>query len=319
MSSSLLSKPTVLVLGAGSIGIRHAGNLVAAGAHVSIADPVPERARAVQGVRAVPFDLDRLEGYDGIVVASPTAYHREQAEAAIGAGAHVLVEKPLATSTERLDQLLTAGTGRIMVGYNLRLHDPVRRLVSLVHDGRAGRPLSVRLWFGSYLPDWRAGVDYRGSYSARSDLGGGILLDASHELDLLLWILGERLEVVGAVVERLGDLEIDVEDTVRALLRHESGIVAEVALDLLSRRYRRGIEVIGDSATLRLDWARQVIEIEDRHEVRSEEAATPIDHSYEREARIFLAFVSGESEPPVDGFTAAASIRLAERILGAAR
>ena len=314
-----MSELSVLVLGAGSIGTRHASNLRAAGAAVSIADPVAERARAVPGVTAVPFDLGHLDGYDGIVVASPTAYHLEQAEAAVATGAHVLVEKPLATSTEGLAKLVTAGKGRLMVGYNLRLHEPVRRLVSLVHDGRAGRPLAVRIWFGSYLPAWRPGTDYRQSYSARSDLGGGILLDASHELDLLLWILGDAFEIVGAVVDRLGDLEIDVEDTVRALLRHETGVVAEIDLDLLSRRYRRGIEIIGDAATLRLDWARQVIEVEAGQTVETEGATTPIDESYRREARRFLDFTVGDSDPPVDGDTAAASVRLAERILAAAR
>lgn len=314
-----MSDLSILVLGAGSIGNRHAGNLRAAGATVSIADPVAERARAVPDVTAVPFDLDNLGGYDGIVVASPTAYHRQQAEAAVAAGAHVFIEKPIATSTEGLGELVAAGKGRIMVGYNLRLHDPVRRLVSLVHDGRAGRPFAVRLWFGSYLPAWRAGTDYRQSYSARSELGGGVLFDASHELDLLLWILGDGFEVLGAVVDRLGDLDIDVEDTVRALLRHQTGVVAEVALDLLSRRYRRGIEVVGDSATLRLDWARQVIEIEDGQAVEAEAAGTPVDQSYRQEARLFLEFIRGEAEPPVDGATAAASVRLAERILAAAR
>jgi predicted dehydrogenase len=314
-----LSDLSVLVLGAGSIGTRHAANLRAAGATVSIADPAAERARAVPDVTAVPFNLDRLEGYDGIVVASPTAYHRQQTEAAVAAGSYVLVEKPIATSTERLAELVAAGKGRIMVGYNLRLHDPVRRFVSLVHDGRAGRPLALRLWFGSYLPAWRAGTDYRQSYSARSELGGGVLMDASHELDMLLWILGDGFEVVGAVVDRFGDLEIDVEDTVRALLRHETGVVAEIALDLLSRRYRRGIEVVGDTATLRLDWARQVIEVEDGQTVETEAATTPVAESYEHEARLFLDFIRGQAEPSVDGDTGAASVRLAERILAAAR
>ena len=176
----------------------------------------------------------------------------------------MLVEKPLATGSDGLDDLVSAGKGRLMVGYNLRLHEPIRRLVDLVHGGRVGRVSSVRVWFGSWLPDWRPAVDYRTTYSARADLGGGVLFDAIHELDILVWLLGvEPFDVVGAVVDRLGPLEIDVEDTVKAVLRHSSGVAAEVSLDYLSRRYRRGIEVVGDAATVRLDWARSVLEIED--------------------------------------------------------
>jgi predicted dehydrogenase len=204
------------------------------------------------------------------------------------------------------------------VGYNLRLHDPVRRLVEMVHDGRAGRVSAVRLWFGSWLPGWRPSVDYRQTYSARADLGGGILSDAIHELDLLVWLLGTGpYEVVGAFVGRLGPLEIDVEDTVKALLRHHSGVVAEVSLDYLSRRYRRGIEVIGDRATVRLDWARAVLEVEDGDGVQADRADEPVGDSYARQAQRFLAFLAGEAEAPVDAEAGALSVRLAESIRAA--
>jgi predicted dehydrogenase len=307
--------PRILVLGAGSIGSRHARELCSVGADVDVADPDPSRSSAVGVGRAVPFDLDRLDGYDGIVVASPTTFHAEQARAALATGAWVLVEKPLATASDGLDELVSAGKGRLMVGYNLRLHEPIRRLVDLVHGGRAGRVSAVRVWFGSWLPDWRPGVDYRTTYSARADLGGGVLFDAIHELDILVWLLGvEPFDVVGAVVDRLGPLEIDVEDTVKAVLRHSSGVVAEVALDYLSRRYRRGIEVVGDAATVRLDWARSVLEVEDGGGIEVQAATEPVAASYALQAARFLAFVAGDAEPPVDGETAAASVRLAEAI-----
>src|SRR5207249_3470503 len=155
-----------------------------------------------------------------------------------------------------------------------------------------GAVSSIRVWFGSWLPDWRPAVDYRQSYSARAELGGGVLLDAIHELDLLVWLMGDAdFAVAGSIVARVGPLDIDVEDTVRALLRHSTGVVADVSLDYLSRRYRRGVEVIGDRATVRLDWARSVIEIEDRAQVDVEPVATSVDRSYELEAAHFLAFV----------------------------
>jgi predicted dehydrogenase len=309
----------VLVLGAGSAGARHATLLAGAGAAVSVADPDAARAAVVPGCEAVAFDLGRLDGYDGIVVASPSVFHAEQTAAALATGARVLVEKPLAASPDDAEPLAASGTGRLMVGYNLRLHAPVERAVALVHEGAAGRLSALRLWFGSWLPDWRPQVDYRSSYSARAELGGGILDDASHELDLLLWLLDRRLEVIGAVVERMGPLEIDVEDTVKALLRHEDGVAVELSLDYLSRRYRRGFEAVGDQATVRLDWARAVIEIEDDDGVHAEPADIPVAQSYRREAERFLSFVAGEADAPVDGEAGAAVVRLADQIRGAAR
>jgi predicted dehydrogenase len=308
-----------LVLGAGSAGARHARLLAAAGADVTVTDPDGQRAAAT-GLATVPFDLDALGSPDGIVIASPSVVHAEQALAALATGARVLVEKPLTAASDDVDDVVAAADGRVMVGYNLRLHEPLERVAALVADGRAGAVSSYRLWFGSWLPDWRPAVDYRTTYSARADLGGGVLMDAIHELDLLLWLAGDdRLTVRGAVVDRLGPLEIDVEDTVKALLQHADGAVAELSLDYLSRRYRRGVEVVGAEATIRLDWARQVLEVEDADGVAAETATTPVLDSYVRQAERFLAFVRDGTAPPVDAAEGARSVRMAAAIRRAAR
>ena len=306
------------MLGAGSAGSRHARLLAAAGAEVVVTDPDAPRA-AGTGLPTVPYDLDRLGTPEGIVVASPTVAHAEQTRAALATGARVLVEKPLAPSCTEADALVAAADNRVMVGYNLRLHAPLERLAALVADGRAGAVSSYRLWFGSWLPDWRPQVDYRTTYSARADLGGGVLMDAIHELDLLVWLAGDdRFTVVGAAVARIGPLDIDVEDNVKALLQHEDGALAEVALDYLSRRYRRGVEIIGSEATVRLDWARQVIEVETADTVETEAAAAPVLDSYERQAERFLTFLADGTPPPVDAAEGARSVRLADAIRRAA-
>jgi predicted dehydrogenase len=314
-----VTPPSVLVLGAGSAGSRHARLLGSAGAAVTITDPDSERATAT-ALATIPFDLDGIGGYDAVVVASPSVFHPEQTLAALATGAKVLVEKPLATHTEPLDAIVAAAGDRLMVGYNLRFHEPVARVVELVREGRVGRVHAAHVWFGSWLPDWRPTVDYRTTYSAQRALGGGVLLDAIHELDVLLWLFGDdQFAVEGAVVDRVGPLAIDVEDTVTAVLRHDSGAVVDLSLDYLSRRYRRGAEVIGAEATVRLDWARAVIEIEDASGVECLAADSPVSASYERQAEHFLRFVAGEAAPPVDADEGARSVRLAAAIRDAAR
>jgi predicted dehydrogenase len=297
----------VLVLGAGSIGRRHARNLAAAGASVAVADPV-----ATDGVTIAWDDADPA-AFAGVVVASPTVHHLDQAQAAIASGTRALVEKPLATTAAAATPL-QAANDRVRVGFNLRFHEPVRRLMDLVHEGRAGRVLSARLWFGHDLTAWRPGTDYRKSYSAQAALGGGVLLDAIHELDLAVWLLGPDLSVEGAVVSQVGDLDLDVEDTVRALLRTPDGAPVEIALDYLSKDYRRGIEVIGTEATIRLDWARKVLELDTGDGVEATVADSPVDRSYEAEAEAFLAWLDGTGDLPVDVDTALASLRLVDEI-----
>ncbi len=312
----------VLVVGAGSIGARHARNLRARGAEVVVVDADDERAAATAtavGCRSMPLPPLEEADFEAIVIATPTNLHAEQTRAALEGGARLLVEKPLGcTEAEVAD--LAAHRDRVMVGFNLRFHEPVRRVVELARSGAVGPVESVRLWFGSWLPDWRPQVDYRSTYSANAAQGGGVLLDAIHELDVLAWLAGEpgSLSIAGSVVATVGPLALDVEDTVRALFRHRDGWVAEVALDYLSRRYRRGIEVVGREATARFDWARAVIEVEGASTFASFPARHPVAASYELEADAFLAFVEHGTPPPVDAETALHSLRLTDAIRAAA-
>ena len=77
------------------------------------------------------------------------------------------------------------------VGYNLRCFPSLSRFRDLIHEDLFGKPLSVRCEIGQYLPDWRPTSDYRAGVSARSDLGGGALMELSHEIDYLSWIFGD--------------------------------------------------------------------------------------------------------------------------------
>lgn len=316
-----MSAPRVLVIGAGSIGSRHARNLVAAGASVTVTDPDAERAAAVGGATARPFDLGTIDGFDGIVVASPTSLHRVHLDAALRTGARVLVEKPLCLLDEldSLAELIARAEGRVMVGYNLRLHEPLERVHEALSRGLAGRVVAAHLWFGSWLPDWRPTVDHRTTYSAQRALGGGVLLDAIHELDEALWFFGDDLEVRYAFVDRVGTLDIDVEDTVKALLVADGVVPVEVSLDYLSRRYRRGVEIIGTDATIRYDWATRELTVEGASTRRVDVVDTPVDRSYEREAERFLRFVTDGTAPPVDAAAGATSLRLAARIAEVAK
>lgn len=306
-------RAAVLVVGAGSIGRRHATNLSALGAQVAISDVDNSR------LAHVPWPIVRLKhgiphGFDAVVIASPTTLHAQQAHEALATRAKVFVEKPLATSIDDAEHLVSVGGDRLMVGYNLRHHAPLERVAQLLGDGRIGRVTAYRFWFGQWLPDWRPGTDYRLSYSARSDLGGGVLHDAIHELDLAVWMTGASLRVAGATVGRLGPLEIDVEDTVRALLTTPEGAPVTVELDYLSRQYRRGVEMTGDLGTLSFDWATGDLVVRGPEETTVEHHDTPVAESYVREMAELLAFVEHGTVPRTTGAGALASLRLAEDI-----
>jgi predicted dehydrogenase len=311
----VIDRPRVLVLGAGSIGSRHASNIAVLGAEVTISDPNRDRAAAVASRigATVVSDPDPL-AFRGIVVASPSSMHSDHLTWALEANVPIYVEKPLVMSTSEVTDAIRAASDRIVVGYNLRFHAGYRLVRDLLLDGSLGSPVSARFWFGSHLPDWRPGVDYRQSYSAQRQLGGGVLHDAIHEIDLALWFFGWPLRAVASVRGRFGSLDIDVDDTVRAILVTHSGVPVSVDLDYLSRRYRRGVEIIGTDATARFDWARAVMEIETAADVRSRPIDTTVDPTYVEAAEQFLSLVGGGPNESATGLDGIRSIELVEAV-----
>ena len=118
-----------------------------------------------------------------------------------------------------------------------------------LHQGHIGRVQSVRAEVGQYLPDWRPGIDCRQTASAQQALGGGALLELSHEIDYVRWLIGEIREVT-ARIARLSDLEIDVEDCAEIILTFENGTIGGPHLDMIQRAPTRTCRLIGSDGTL---------------------------------------------------------------------
>lgn len=311
----LCETPRAAVLGQGSIGRRHASLLVAAGCDVVVFDPVQIPGRS--GVRWASTRKEALSGADVAVVASPTSCHLDDALAAVRAGCHVLVEKPLAVSPRNVEPVLeeAARAGRVFaVAMNLRFHPGPAEVRRAVAGGEIGKPLLAMVSFGSYLPDWRPGTDYRQAYSARSELGGGVLLDVVHELDYATWILGSVTEV-SAWLERISALELDVEDVALLHLRHASGAVASVALDYLDRVYRRGCRIVGSEGSIEWSWTEERVVLHWSGSESVRKTPSSVDPAYRDQLTAFLAAArSGtlESSSLVGGSEALAALRVIE-------
>jgi predicted dehydrogenase/RimJ/RimL family protein N-acetyltransferase len=251
----------VAVLGQGSIGRRHTEIALALGHELTVYDPdpaVPHTSGALSSASA----RECVEGADAAIVASPSSEHAAHARMAIELGVPVLVEKPLALDAAHAAELDVVARERatmLSVAMNLREHPGVLALSALICEGAVDNVLRASAWCGSWLPGWRASGDYRKSYSARSELGGGVLLDvAVHELDYLLWLLGPARSV-SALARRVSELETDVEDVALIAIELASGAVAEVAVDYLDRSYTRGCRIVGSAGTLHWSWEEQSI------------------------------------------------------------
>src|SRR5262249_16447265 len=107
-------------------------------------------------------------------------------------------------------------------------------------------------------PDWRPWQNYRDSYSARQELGGGIILDGSHELDYICWLLGRPTEVM-CRAEHLSSLEVDVEDSAWIYLSFPDRRRGGVRLGFVHGSYARTCKVVGETGTAMWDFSSQEV------------------------------------------------------------
>lgn len=285
------------------------------GATVTAVDPAADRLRAATDAGAVAAGRLPEEPFDAIVVATPATDHPRTAEQALERTRTLFVEKPLATTAAaalRLAESAAAAGSTLSVGYNLRSEPALRTVRDTLPSGRIGRVLYARFEFGQHLADWRPGHDYRDTITARSSEGGGILLEASHELDALHWLCG-RWSRVRAAVRRRGDLEIDVEDTVAAVVDTEDGVLVEVHLDMVRRGYARRATFAGTTGTIEWDLdGGATITSSSGREVLAQ--ASDRNEMYVAEMRELLDGVRDRRRPRVSGDDAVEALRLAEAI-----
>lgn len=248
---------SALVIGYGSIGARHARLLAEAGHEVAVVS-----ARAIDMAPAYTDLEDALRrqrpGY--VVVANETSRHHATLErlALAGYEGMVLVEKPL---FDHVQPVPAHRFAELRVAYNLRFHPLIEQLRAAL----AGQEvISAQAYVGQYLPEWRPGTDYRSCYSASAERGGGVLLDLSHDLDYLGWMLGGWMRVA-AIGGRLSKLQITSDDTFVLLAQAENCPAVTVQLNYLDRRGRRRLVVNTADHTYEVDLVRNVF-VADRQE-----------------------------------------------------
>ena len=249
-----------LIAGLGSIGRRHLRNLIALG----------EKDIVLLRTRKATLPDDELAGYpvetdihdalkkhkpDAVIVANPTALHLDIAIPAAEAGCAILLEKPVSDSLERLNILQQAAQksgSRILVGFQFRYHPTLNKAHELIQANAIGQILTVHAHWGEYLPQWHPWEDYRQSYAARDDLGGGVIRTLTHPLDYLRYLIGE-VESLWSFNGHVSPLEMDVEDIAEIGLKFSSGAIGGVHLNYVQRPPRHTLEIVGTQGTLRWD------------------------------------------------------------------
>jgi predicted dehydrogenase len=299
-----------LIIGFGSIGRRHFRNLRALGENDILFYRTANSTLPGDEIAGYPVerDLDSALAHkpDGVIVANPTALHLDAAIPAAWQGCHILLEKPISHTRERIPELVRAVKeqgSKILVGYQFRYHPNLLQIKQLLADQYIGRPLSFRSHWGEYLPDWHPWEDYRQSYSAREDLGGGVILTLCHNFDYLRWLFGEG-DVLWSILGYDSDLEIEAEDTAEIGLEFGDRIIGSLHLNYTQIPPRHTLEIVGTRGSISWDYHQNTVQAHRKMcsgELESQLFSCPDGFNrndlFLDEMAHFLEVINGQAEP----------------------
>ncbi len=322
-----------LFVGLGSIGQRHLRNLKELKPDIEL--------MAVRSTRSVPvlsdsnqvvsdvsiqsqYGVQEFESLDEalthspdmVFVTNPTSMHIDTAKQAIKSGAFLFMEKPISHNFNGVEELIEVEESfskkKILVGYQFRFNPALRLVKETLQDGIIGNIVSAQLVNGEYMPGWHPYEDYRLSYAARNELGGGALVTQIHDFDYATWLFGPP-ENIFAVGGHLSDLEIDVEDSVQVLMQC-SGVPITIQLDYLQHPPRRFVSITGDNGSIQCNLMTMEVIIHNRigNSVDKYEFSDyDRNNQFLDEMKNFLAFVAGDENPVVSLKEGASSLRIA--------
>ncbi len=256
------------IIGFGSIGQRHAYNLLNLGKRVIVYDPLPQQLHKAReaGYAVISSFKAAISLSHAVVICSPPLLHIPQAVAALYLGKPAFIEKPLSANVNGIKQLFSISKNKhagFFVGCNLRFTQGLQVVKKLLEKNAIGQVVSAEINFGYYLPLWRPETDYRKNYAASRKAGGGIMLDAIHEIDYAIWLFGSPREVF-AVYGKKSDLEIETEDYADIFGNFGSGnnsTPVQIHLDYLNKTYTRYCRIVGEKGEIYWNFADKTLTI----------------------------------------------------------
>ena len=249
----------VVVVGLGSIALRHRRNLKILFPNVFIV-AVPSSGtidnQIVDFADQIILNLSEvlMKDVDIAIIASPATFHAAHAAVFLHSGVPTLIEKPVTSHSQDVETLMKISSDTntpVAVGYCVRYMPAAVRVKKLLEQNTLGCVYNASVNVGQYLPDWRPSKEYQNSVSAKKSLGGGVLLELSHEIDYIQWLLGP-MEVEYAQLRSTSELDLEVEELADVILVSETGIVCSIHMDFLQKKALRTCSLIGEKG--RLDW-----------------------------------------------------------------
>jgi predicted dehydrogenase len=292
----------ILFFGLGSIGKRHLDLLRKRGGDFTfLAYRSGTNAKKFENVDEY-YDLDKAleKNPDVVFITNPSNLHIEYSIKCAEKNCHLFIEKPLSNNLNDIDRLKKLVEEKNLfnyVGFNLRFHPVLERIKEIIVKENVIYTDTINT---SYLPDWRTGQDYRKSFSADSERGGGILLELIHELDYNYWLFGD-IKCIKGRYGKISNLEIESEDFGDLMLEHENGIISKIHLNWFTKHNERKIKIYCHDKYIEGDLIKNKLKIEyDNGQIEEIKYDIDRDYSYEKQLDYFFDKYKKNEKPMND-------------------
>lgn len=305
----------VLVIGYGSIGKRHVNNLsklrkidqiIVCSNHLDSFQnhQEKEKLKLVRSLEELSPIISNRRQFDFAIIANETYKHVETANILAESGINLFIEKPISDSVTKaisLKKIAEKSNIKIFVAYNFRFLGATQYIKNQISSAVIGSLYFAEIEVGQYLPSWKPLCDYRESYSARKEQGGGAALDLSHEIDYMRYLFGSPVSWK-IMRSKVSDLDIDSEDIFKGIYRFSSGFLCSVHMDYLRQNKKRGITIVGSKGTLECDFIEKYIKMQESSSGISlieDPYLFDVDESYMGELNHFIECIEKNKTPQI--------------------
>ena len=283
----------VLIVGYGSIGKRHLENFlqfkdIQLIVYTKRSDLQLLKKKGIKVSNSLTECLK--ENPDIGVITNETSLHIPIAIKLAKEGLDLFLEKPLSNSLKDVEKLYAIVKKKKLItqmGCNLRFHPCIKKIKSLIEQEKIGKIISAQVQNCSYLPDFHRWEDYRKSYAARKDLGGGVILTQIHEIDYMYWFF-EEVENVVSISGKFSKLDVTAEDYVSSLLRFKNKVIGELHMDYFQRPSFRSCKIRGTKGEIYWDSDNNCVNIYNMNKKRWE---TKFDSDFSNNLDTYSSYV----------------------------
>ena len=325
-----IRKLSGLVIGCGSIGERHLFNLKKNGIKkIGVFDTDKDRLETIsQKYHVERFsDLDSAFSFcpDFTFICTFPKSHLKIASLCLKNKSHFFLEKPISSEINGVSTLLKNAESKklkVAVGYNTRFEKGLIFLKNYIKR-KNFQPLAISCQFGNHIKFWRPGSDYKNHYILKKE--GGIILDDSHEIDYLRWLLDDKVKSVFCQIKKSKSLKAKSDSLALIQLKFQSGIIANLTIDYLRPFYERNCHLIGESGDMKWNFSigqkswknygskvtTNVISRGLNKKTVEKKFTSLVNDMYLDESKDFLNSIIKDKKPKIDGWDGFQTLKIA--------